>query len=103
MQQIYRRTPMPKCDFNKVALQLYWNRTSAWVFSCKFSAYFWNTFPKEHLWVAASEKWIKSMYQGKWCDALLTDLSRAFDCIVHGFLIANLEAYGFSYVNVMHN
>ena len=23
MQQIYRRTPMPKCDFNKVAKQLY--------------------------------------------------------------------------------
>ena len=23
MQQIYRRRPMPKCDFNKVALQLY--------------------------------------------------------------------------------
>ena len=23
MQQFYRRTPMPKCDFNKVALQLY--------------------------------------------------------------------------------
>ena len=23
MQQIYRRTHMPKCDFNKVALQLY--------------------------------------------------------------------------------
>ena len=22
MQQIYMRTPMPKCDFNKVALQL---------------------------------------------------------------------------------
>ena len=22
MQQIYRRTPMPKCDFNKVALQM---------------------------------------------------------------------------------
>ena len=27
-----------------VALQLYWNRTSAWVFSCKFAAYFQNTF-----------------------------------------------------------
>ena len=24
MQQIYRRTPMPKYDFNKVAKQLYW-------------------------------------------------------------------------------
>ena len=23
MQQIYRRTPMPKCDFEKVAEQLY--------------------------------------------------------------------------------
>ena len=23
MHQIYRRTPMPKCDFNKVAKQLY--------------------------------------------------------------------------------
>ena len=37
-QQIYRRTPMLKCNFNKVAKQLYWNRTSAWVFSCKFAA-----------------------------------------------------------------
>ena len=31
---------MPKYDFNKVALQLYWNRTSAWLFSGKFAAYF---------------------------------------------------------------
>ena len=44
MQQLYRRTPMLKCNFTKVALQLYWNRPSAWVFSCKFAAYFQNTF-----------------------------------------------------------
>ena len=44
MQQIFRRTPMPKCDFNKVTLQLYWNHTLAWVFSCKFAAFFQNTF-----------------------------------------------------------
>ena len=44
MQQIYRRTTMPKCDFNKVALQLYWNRTLVWVFSCKFAAYFQTIF-----------------------------------------------------------
>ena len=44
MQQIYKKTPMPKCDYNKVALQLYCNHTSAWVFSCKFAAYFQNTF-----------------------------------------------------------
>ena len=45
MQQNYRRTPMSKYDFNKVALQLYWNSTVTWVFSCKFAAYFQNTFP----------------------------------------------------------
>ena len=56
MQQIYRSTPMTECDFNKVALQHYWNHTSAWVFSCKFAAYFHNTFCYEHLWTTASEK-----------------------------------------------
>ena len=46
IQQIYRRTPMPKCDFNKVVLQLYWNHTLAWLLSCKFAAYFQNNFLK---------------------------------------------------------
>ena len=46
---------MSKCDFNKVALRLYWKHTSAWVFSCKFPAYIQNTFSQEHLWVAVSE------------------------------------------------
>ena len=36
------------------AKQLYWNNTSAWMFSCKFAAYFQNTFSWEHLWVDAS-------------------------------------------------
>ena len=46
MQQIYSRAPMPKCGFNNVALQLYWNHTSAWMFSCEFAAYLQNTFPR---------------------------------------------------------
>ena len=40
---------MPKCDFNKIALQLYQNHISAWLFSCKFATYFQNTFSYEHL------------------------------------------------------
>ena len=44
MQEIYRRTSMLNCDFNKVALQLYWIHTLAWMFSCKCPAYFQNTF-----------------------------------------------------------
>ena len=47
----------------------------------------------------------KNMDKGKMCTALLTDLSKAFDCIVHDFLIDKLQAYGFSYeaLKVMYN
>ena len=31
--------------------QLYWNRTSVWVFPHKFTAYLQNNFFEEHLWV----------------------------------------------------
>ena len=44
MQRIYRSIHMLKCDFKKVAKQLYWNDTSGQVFFCKFAAYFQNTF-----------------------------------------------------------
>ena len=44
MQQIYSRTPMPKCDFNKVTQATLLKSHSAWVFSCKFAAYFQNNF-----------------------------------------------------------
>ena len=57
-QPICRKTPMPNCDFNKVALQLYWNHMSAWVFSCKFAAYFQNTFSWEFIWRTASRQLI---------------------------------------------
>ena len=50
IQQIYKKTPMPKCNFNKVALQLCRNHTSVWVVSCKFAVYFQNTFSQKHLW-----------------------------------------------------
>ena len=54
MQQIYRRAPIPRCDFNKAAKQLCWNHTSTLACSYKFAAYLQNTFSWEHLWKAAS-------------------------------------------------
>ena len=38
-----------------VAKQLYWNHTLAWVFSCKFAAYFQNTFSQDRFWRAAPD------------------------------------------------
>ena len=37
------------------AISLYWNHIPTWVFSCKFAAYFQNTFSWEHLRAGASE------------------------------------------------
>ena len=41
------------------------------------------------------EKWKNAVDKGKVFGALLTDLSKAFDCLPHELIIAKLNAYGF--------
>ena len=42
------------------------------------------------------ENWKSVIDKGKWFGAHLTNLSMAFDCLSHDFLLAKLHAYGFS-------
>ena len=66
---------------------------------------FQKVFSTQYSLIAMIKKWRKNMDKGKSCAVVLTDLNKAFDCIVHDFLVAKLEAYGFSYeaLKVMYN
>ena len=53
-------------------------------------------FSTQHCLLAMLEKWKRSVDNRKAFGALLTDLSKAFDCLDHEILIAKLNACGFS-------
>ena len=50
----------------------------------------------EQCLLAMIEMWRKALDNRKVAGAILTDLSKAFDCLSHDLLIAKLEVYGFN-------
>ena len=61
----------------------------------KFHCRFQKGFNAQHCLLAMVEKWCKTLDGSCETGAVLTDLSKAFDCIGHNLLLAKLNAYGF--------
>ena len=62
----------------------------------KYQCGFRRGFSAQNCLLAMLEKWKSSVDKGKAFGVLLTDLSKAFDCLSHELIIAKLNAYGFS-------
>ena len=62
----------------------------------KYQCGFRKGFSAQHCLLAMLEKWKSAVDNKKTFGALLTDLSKDFDCLSHDLLIAKLNAYGFS-------
>ena len=93
----YRPVGIPP-NLSKVFEKLMFTQMSQF-FQNTFSKYqcgFRKGFSTQHCLLAELEKWKRSIDNGKMFGALLTDLSKVFDCLDHELLIAKLNAYGFS-------
>ena len=65
-------------------------------FLSKYQCGFREGFNAQHCFLAMLEKWKKAVDNRKVFGALLTDLSKAFNCLPHDLIIAKRNAYGFS-------
>ena len=61
----------------------------------KYQCGFRKGYSAQHCLMSLIEKWRESVDSGGAFGALLTNLSKAFDCLPHDLLIAKLNAYGF--------
>ena len=65
-------------------------------FSPFLSAYRKN-YSSQNILISLTEEWRKKLDNNFVVEAVLTDLSKAFDCIPHDMIIAKLSAYNFSH------
>ena len=63
-------------------------------FFSKYHCGFRKSFRAQHCLVSMLEKWKSATDNGRSFEILLTGLPKAFDCLSHDLLIAQLNAYG---------
>ena len=61
----------------------------------KYQCGFRKGYNAQHCLITLIEKWRKCVDNGTSFGALMTDLSKAFDCLSHKLLIAKIDAYVF--------
>ena len=74
-------------------------------FLSKYQSGFRKEYNAQHCVLAMIEKWKEAADNGNVFGALLTDSSKAFDCLLHDLIIAKLNSYGFDLtaLNLIHN
>ena len=87
-----------RCLYDQI---LKYFETRFYNFQCGFR----EGYSAQHCLQAIIEKWKTAVDNGCIFPALLTDLSKAFDCIPHDLIIAKLAAYGFgtNALRLIHN
>ena len=65
-------------------------------FLSKFQRVFRKSYSTQQFFLALIEKWKSVVDKGKSFGALLTYLSKTFDCLSQKLLIAKLQSYAFS-------
>ena len=78
-----------ECAINIQICDLFYDKKAG-----RLSAYR-KMFNTQSLLTKAVDDWKSALDNGRYCGALLMDLSKAFDVIPHGLLIAKLSTYGF--------
>ena len=85
-------------NISKIFEKLMFKQMAAFMdqYFSKFQCGFRKGYSVQHCLVAMIEKWKSAYSKKKSFGALLTDLSKAFDCLPHELIIAKLHAYGFN-------